>query len=45
MLLGVTNVAFGREVGPMKGSKFPMDIYVDDGWRWSQRWNISDDDG
>lgn len=40
---GVTNG--GREVGPTKGSIFPTDIYVDDGWRWSRRWNICDDDG
>ena len=29
----------------MKGSTFSMDIYVDDGWRWSREWNIGDDDG
>ena len=41
----VTDVVCGREVGPMKGSTFPMNIYVDDGWRWSRGWNIGDDDG
>ena len=45
MLWGVTDVVCGRKVGPMKASTFPMDIYVDDGWRWSRRWNIGGDDG
>lgn len=40
-----TDVVCGREVGTMKGSTFPMNIYVDDGWRWSQGWNIGDADG
>lgn len=43
MLLGCDECCMWKRSRPdERKHTFPMDIYVNEGWRW---WNIGDDDG